>query len=38
MSSDGYQAGHRSEQGVGLNSGGVDQLALTKVGNMVWGG
>ena len=36
MSSDGYQAGHRSEQGVGSNSGGVDQLAVTKVGNMVW--
>jgi hypothetical protein len=36
MSSDGYQAGQRSEQGVGLSSDGVDQLALTTVGSKVW--
>jgi Tol biopolymer transport system component len=36
MSSDGYQAGQRSEQGVGLRSDGVDQLALTTVGSKVW--
>jgi hypothetical protein len=36
MSSDGYQAGQRSEQGVSLRSDGVDQLALTTVGDKTW--
>ena len=36
MSSDGYQAGQRSDKGVRLSGDGVDQLALTTAGHRVW--